>query len=93
MASSAAANLDPTVFAAPERMDVARDPNPHVAFGHGVHFCLGAHLARMEMQVAIGTFLRRLPHARLAIAPEEVAWRPGSTVWGLAELPVVLGAG
>jgi cytochrome P450 len=93
MASAAAANLDPSVFTDPERADVARDPNPHVAFGHGAHFCLGAHLARMEMQVAIETFLRRLPDARLAVEPDEVPWRPGSTVWGLAELPVRFGEG
>lgn len=90
MASAAAANLDPTVFADPERFDATRTPNPHLTFGHGTHFCLGAHLARMELQVAIATFLRRLPDARLAVAPEDVPWRPGSTVWGLAALPVML---
>jgi nocardicin N-oxygenase len=90
MASAAAANRDESVFADPERFDITRDPNPHVAFGHGAHFCIGAHLARMELQVAIGTVARRFPHVRLAVAPDDVPWRTGSAVWGLERLPVQL---
>ena len=90
MASAAGANLDDTVFDEPERFDVTRDPNPHLSFGHGTHFCLGAHLARMEMQVAIGTLFTRFPGVHLAVPAGEVPWRVGSAVWGLEALPVVL---
>ncbi len=90
MASAAGANLDDSVFVDPERLDVTRDPNPHLAFGHGMHFCIGAHLARMELQVAIGTLFGRFPDVRLAVAPREVQWKVGSAVWGLESLPVDL---
>jgi cytochrome P450 len=90
MASAAGANLDDSVFEDPERLDVTRDPNPHLAFGHGMHFCIGAHLARMELQVAIGTLFGRFPDVRLAVAPGEVQWKVGSAVWGLESLPVDL---
>jgi cytochrome P450 len=90
MASAAAANLDESVFDQPERFDITRDPNPHVAFGHGAHFCIGAHLARMELQVAIRTLVTRFPELRLAVAADEVPWRVGSAVWGLEHLPVLL---
>ncbi|MEX2100844.1 MAG: cytochrome P450 [Acidimicrobiia bacterium] len=88
MASAATASRDPSVFSDPDHLDVGRDPNPHVGFGHGTHFCLGAHLARMEMQVSIGTLLARFPDLRLAVPVDEVPWKVGSAVWGLAELPV-----
>jgi cytochrome P450 len=91
MASSAAANLDESVFDEPRRFDIIRDPNPHVAFGHGAHFCIGAHLARMELQVAIGTLVTRFPELRLAVSADDVPWRAGSAVWGLEHLPVLLG--
>lgn len=90
MASAAAANLDESVFDEPERFDITRDPNPHVAFGHGAHFCIGAHLARMELQVAIGALVARFPDLRLAVPAGEVPWRVGSAVWGLEHLPVLL---
>ena len=79
------ANRDPDVFAEPERLDVSRDPNPHVSFGAGVHFCLGAALARLELRTSFGTVLRRLPGLELV---EEPTWRPGYVVRGLAELRV-----
>ena len=57
------ANRDPAVFDRPDDLDVGRDPNPHVSFGAGVHFCLGAPLARLELETSFATVLRRLPHA------------------------------
>ena len=64
-----AANHDPAQFVHPEELDLARNPNPHVAFGRGIHFCLGAPLARVEGQLAIGALLRRFPKLELAGEP------------------------
>jgi cytochrome P450 len=78
-------NRDPDVFAEPDRLDLARDPNPHISFGAGVHFCLGAPLARLEMQVAFETILRRMPRLELLAEPE---WKPTYIIRGLKSLPV-----
>lgn len=81
-----AANRDPAHFADPERLDVARQENRHIAFGFGIHFCLGAPLARIEGQVAIGTLLRRMPALKLVSDTPE--WRESSVLRGLKTLPV-----
>jgi pimeloyl-[acyl-carrier protein] synthase len=83
------ANRDPAHFAEPDRLDLAREEPRHLAFGSGIHYCLGASLARLEAQVAIGTVLRRFPS--LSLATERLTWRPSSTLRGLETLPVVLG--
>jgi cytochrome P450 len=85
-----AANRDPAHFAEPDRLDLGRDEPRHLAFGSGIHYCLGAPLARLEAQVAIGTLLRRFP--ALALAEERPSWRPSSTLRGLDALPVALGS-
>jgi cytochrome P450 len=85
-----AANRDPEAFADPDRLDVTRtDPRP-LSFGGGIHFCLGAQLARIEAAEVFGTLLRRLPDLRLA-EPERQSWRPSFSLRGLAELPVAWG--
>jgi cytochrome P450 len=84
-----AANRDPRHFAEPDRLDLMREEPRHLAFGSGIHYCLGASLARLEAQVAIGTVLRRFP--ALELATERPTWRPSSTLRGLDALPVVLG--
>ncbi len=82
-----AANRDPAVFADPDRLDIGRDPNPNMAFGRGIHFCLGAPLARLEAQVALPMLVDRFPDLRLAGEPEP---RPTWNLRGLARLPVAL---
>jgi cytochrome P450 len=84
------ANRDPDVFPDPERFDVARSPNPHLAFGSGVHFCLGAHLARLETRLALGALLRRFP--RLEGDPTTARARPGVALRTLESLPLRLRA-
>jgi cytochrome P450 len=84
------ANRDPARFPDPDRLDLGRDTSGHVAFGYGVHYCLGAPLARMEAEVALGALLDRFPRVSLAVAPEELRWRPVSLMNGLESLPVRL---
>jgi cytochrome P450 len=79
------ANRDPAVFARPDDLDVAREPNQHVSFGAGVHFCLGAPLARLELETSFTTILRRLPTLRVA---QEPSWKPNYIIRGLRELRV-----
>ncbi|CAA9291757.1 MAG: Putative cytochrome P450 hydroxylase [uncultured Corynebacteriales bacterium] len=82
-----AANRDPAVFADPDRLDVTRSPNPHLGFGAGIHFCLGAPLARVELQASLATLLTDLPGLALAGEPER---RPSFVHRALATLPVTV---
>ena len=88
MVAIGSANRDETVFDHPEEIDFHRETNPHIGFGHGVHHCLGAPLARLELRMAVGTLVRRLPGLRLAVPADEVAWRADRLVRGARSLPV-----
>ncbi len=91
--SLAAANRDGARFSDAERFDVGRADNRHLAFGHGIHFCLGAPLARMEGVIALGSLLGRFPDLRLAVPPDDLHWGHGDglVLRGLSALPLVLG--
>jgi cytochrome P450 len=90
LAATCSANRDPARFPDPDRLDLGRDAGGHVSFGYGIHYCLGAPLARMEAEVALGALLERFPQLSLAVPPEEVRWRPVSLMNGLESLPVRL---
>jgi cytochrome P450 len=85
-----AAARDPEVFDAPDRLDLGRSPNPHIGFGAGIHYCIGAPLARIEGEVAFRELLTRYPRIRLAVAPDALRWRFSTLVRGLDTLPVRL---
>lgn len=82
------ANRDPGLVDDPERLDVRRSTGPHIGFGHGVHHCLGAPLARLEMRIAFPALLRRFPDLRLACADDEVPFATHKAIYGLDALPV-----
>ncbi|MCB0041588.1 MAG: cytochrome P450 [Caldilinea sp.] len=82
------ANRDAEQFAEADRFDMARNPQRHLGFGHGVHYCLGAPLARLEGEIAVNTLLRRLPGLRLAADPVTLTWRTQPLFHGLVALPV-----
>ncbi len=86
-----AANRDPDVFPDPERIDFGRAPNPHVAFGHGPHFCVGAMLARLESELLVDALADRFPGLRLAVPAEEVRFRRGALIRGPESMPVTWG--
>jgi cytochrome P450 len=82
------ANRDEETFADPGRLDVHRDARRHVAFGFGVHQCLGQPLARVELQVVYGTLYRRIPNLRLAVNVDQVPFKHDAVTYGVYELPV-----
>lgn len=84
----ASANRDPEVFTDPDMLDILRQENRHLAFGKGIHFCIGAPLARLEGQLAIATLLRRLPNLHLNVDPQTLTWRPGLFIMALDTLPL-----
>lgn len=83
-----AANRDPDAFENPDTFDITRDPNHHIAFGHGIHFCLGAPLARMEGKIALPKLLERFPKLELNTNPDALQWGPTIILHNLAKLPV-----
>lgn len=88
LAAIASANRDERQFANPDSLDIGRDPNKHLAFGLGPHFCVGAPLARLEGQIAIHTLLSRFPELRLTGSAQALRWKQGLLLRGLQSLPV-----
>jgi cytochrome P450 len=86
-----AANMDPKANDVPEKLDLERHPNRHVAFGTGIHFCLGYQLARIEGKCALQALFTRWPKLALAMPPDEVRWRPNPGLRAIEKLPVVAG--
>jgi len=82
------ANEDDEVFPDPARFDVARQENPHLSFSHGLHFCLGASVARMELQILFGRLFRRFPTLRLTVPVDEIRTRLGRAPGRAPEVPV-----
>ncbi|MFH8343629.1 cytochrome P450 [Streptomyces sp. NPDC018045] len=91
--SLCAANRDPARFPVPDTLNLDRSPNPHLAFGHGIHFCPGATLARTELHIALETLLRRLPGLRQAVPDSRLTWIPAVLARGVDKLPVAYGPG
>jgi cytochrome P450 len=88
LVAMADANRDPARFPGPDRFDISRDTRGHVAFGHGIHHCLGAPLARLEARIVFRTLLERCPDLALDIHPAAITWRPGMMIRGPRSLPV-----
>ncbi|WP_170289757.1 cytochrome P450 family protein [Cytobacillus depressus] len=89
--SLASSNRDPEQFENPERLDITRKNNKHIAFSNGVHFCMGAQLARLEAQIAITSFLQRFPNYEVDGTLEELNWKKGTVIArGLERLPIIL---
>ncbi|GAA2453028.1 cytochrome P450 [Streptomyces glaucus] len=86
--STSVINRDETVYPEPDTLDWHRPARHHVAFGFGIHQCLGQNLARAELEIALGTLLGRLPTLRLAVPADEIPHKPGDTIQGMLELPV-----
>lgn len=84
----ASADRDPRQFDDPDRFDIRRDARGHLAFGHGLHYCLGAPLARMEGRIVLGSLLRRTATLELDTEPAALKWLPGLLMRGVRELPV-----
>jgi cytochrome P450 len=92
MVAVVSANADERRFAEPDQLDIGRQDNHHLSFGHGAHYCLGAPLARLEGRIAIGSLVQRFPNLRLSVSPDQLRWRPGVSLRGLMSLPVAVSA-
>jgi cytochrome P450 len=88
MAAISSANRDEAQFASPDTLDIARDPNRHIAFGQGIHYCLGAFLARLEAQIAFATLIEHCPALHLAVPRDQIQWRESLLLRGLEQLPL-----
>jgi len=88
----AAANRDPARFAEPDTLEVSRRDNQHLGYGHGIHYCLGAPLARLEGRIGLTSLLKRLPDLQLSVPSSELRWRGGLIMRGLRSLPVEFSA-
>lgn len=86
--SLGSANHDETVFTDPTELNIARDLSRHIAFGQGIHFCLGAPLARLEGEIAFTTLLQRMPNLRISVSRDSITWRGSVNLRGLTALPV-----
>ena len=91
LAWMAAANRDPAQFPAPHEFDIGREPNRHLSFGHGVHFCIGAPLSRMEAAVALPMIIKQLPNLRL-VRDESPELFEGRFLFGFKHLPITFTA-
>jgi len=84
------ANRDETVFDRPDELDLGRDPNRHLTFAFGKHFCLGNQLARLEGQIAVAELVRRFPDMRLAVPRDDLVYKPVQALRGFRSLPLTL---
>jgi len=91
MVALMAANCDARHFENPEVLDITRPIGGQITFGHGIHYCVGAPLARLEAEVAIGWLLERFPRLSLAVDPNELSWRPSTVTHCPTALPVRVG--
>lgn len=88
LCSLPSANRDAAVFEHPEEFTPSREPGTHMAFGHGIHYCIGAHLARLELRIGLSALFKKFPGLHLSIPVEDLSFRTTSAVYGLTELPV-----
>jgi len=88
MVAVVSANADERRFAEPDQLDIGRQDNHHLSFGHGAHYCLGAPLARLEGRVAIGSLVQRFPNLGLLVPPDQLRWRASVSLRGLVSLPI-----
>nr|WP_040108402.1 cytochrome P450 [Streptomyces sp. 769] len=93
MLALSSANRDPARFTDPDRFDIQRRDNAHLALGHGIHYCLGAPLARMEVRIALSTLLNRFPHIGLAVSEDALQWRASFRSHALKKLPITVSQG
>jgi cytochrome P450 PksS len=82
------ANRDESVFREPDTLDLGRDPNPHIAFAYGAHYCLGSQLARLEARIALRDLVARFEHIELAVPVEAIRYKPTQSLRGLRALPL-----